>query len=300
MIEELAELWKTDKKNYVRPSTYSTYVVLFEKHLLPEFGREIAVSESMVQEYILRKLDEGLSHDTVREIVIVLKMIMRHGASLGLCKRPDWELRYPRTNHPATLKTLQTEDVFRLIDSINEHPDSRGIGICISLYTGLRIGEICALKWGDIDFRTGILHVRSTIERVYNKDSRPPRCEIVIGPPKTLSSQREIPLAEDINVLLKTFGAAKKDPTHFVLSDSATPIEPRCYRNYFAHRLDSLGIPRIRFHALRHSFATRCIERGADYKTVSSLLGHSDVRTTLNLYVHPGLEQKKACVNNLR
>lgn len=299
-IEELSEIWKRDKKNYVRLSTYATYVTLLEKHLLPEFGQRTEVAESEMQEFILRKLAEGLSHDTVRETVIVLKMILRHGASQGLCPRPDWALHYPRQCSGCKLKTMQTEDVFRILDTIRKKPSPKGMGIYISLYTGLRIGEICALKWGDIDFREGMLHVRRTLERVYISETHPPRCEIVLGPPKTPNSLREIPLAEDLLDLLHSFHAEKKKPDNFVLSDSPHPTEPRSYRNYFARLLDSLGIPRIRFHALRHSFATRCIETGADYKTVSSLLGHSDVRTTLNLYVHPGLAQKKAAVNNLR
>ena len=299
-IEELAELWKTDKKNYVRPSTYSTYVVLFEKHLLPEFGREIAVSESMVQEYILRKLDEGLSHGTIRETVLVLKMILRHGASLGLCPRPDWVLHYPSLSRCSSLKIIRTEDVFRILDTIRKKPTPKGTGIYISLYTGLRIGEICALKWGDIDLDAGILRVSRTLERVYVLEPKHSHCIMLMGPPKTPDSIREIPLAEELAALLRSIHFEKKEPGNFVLSDSAVPIEPRSYRNFFARLLDSLDIPRIRFHALRHSFATRCIETGADYKTVSSLLGHSDVRTTLNLYVHPGLAQKKAAVNNLR
>lgn len=299
-IEELSQLWKRDKKKLVRLSTYSTYSVLFEKHLLPEFGQRTEVSEREMQEFIFCKLDEGLSGDTVRETVIVLKMILRHGASLGLCPRPDWELHYPRKSRDSNLKTIRVEDVFRILDTISEKPDCKGVGIYLSLYTGLRIGEVCALKWGDLDLRAGMLHVRRTIERVYVGDAKPPRCEVVIGPPKTPSSIRDVPLSESMMSLLKDFRAGEKNPDHFVLSDSTEPVEPRSYRNYFARLLDSLDIPRIRFHALRHTFATRCIETGADYKTVSSLLGHSDVRTTLNLYVHPGLAQKKAAVNNLR
>ena len=289
-----------EKRNYVRAATYSTYVVLLNRHILPEFGQLIKVEESEVQEFILRKLSEGLSHDTVREAVLVLKMILRYGHSLGLCQRPDWILRYPTPRQATDLKIMRTEDVFRILDTIRANPDGKGIGIYITLYSGLRIGEICALQWGDLDLRTGMLHVRRTLERVYLSDAQPPRCDIGIGPPKTPSSAREIPLADHLLELLRAFGADKKDPGHFVLSDGPKPLEPRCYRNYFAHLLDSHGIPRIRFHALRHSFATRCIEKGADYKTVSSLLGHSDVKTTLNLYVHPGMDQKKACVNNLR
>lgn len=299
-VEEISTRWKKDKKKFVKLSSYSTYNTLLETHLLPAFGEKMRVSGDDVQDFIVRKLDEGLSTATVKELVLVLKMILRHGASLGLCPRPDWVLHYPRQGHSPGLKTLRTEDVFRILDTIRGNPTPKGAGIYISLYTGLRIGEICALKWGDIDLGTGVLRVSRTLESVYDRDSYPPRCKIVMGPPKTPDSLREIPLSEDLASLLRILRAEKKNPGDFVLSDAPRPIEPRSYRNYFAGLLDSLGIPRIRFHALRHSFATRCIERGADYKTVSSLLGHSDVRTTLNLYVHPGLAQKKACVNNLR
>lgn len=298
-VEELADRWKRDKQDYVRLSTYSTYVTLLERHILPAFGSRHEIEEQDVQAFVLRKLRDGLSRATVQETVLVLKMILRHGAALGLCRRPDWVLHYPGTQAPAKPKLMQTEDVFWILQIIHDHPNCKNIGIAICLYTGLRIGEICALRWGDLDTGAEILHVRKTLARVYLSDAQPPRGQLILGPPKTGSSMRDVPLAKDLLALLKRLDADRRDPGAFVLSDGPEPLEPRAYRRYFAQFLNALGIPRINFHALRHTFASRCIEMGSDYKTVSDLLGHADIKTTLNLYVHPGMAQKKACVNAL-
>ena len=298
-LEELADLWKKDKQNYVRLSTFATYVTLLERHLLPAFGKYTKLEEKDVQAFVLRKLRQGLSRATVQETVLVLKMILRHGASLGLCGRPDWTLRYPGSRSESAPRLMQTEDVFWMLQVIHDHPSVRNIGIGITLYTGLRIGEICALQWGDIDTAAGVLHVRRTLSRVYRSDVHPPRGELVLGPPKSGSSVRDVPLSKELAALLQRMHAEARDPRAFVLTDGWQPLEPRAYRTYFTQFLDACGIPRINFHALRHTFATRCIEMGADCKTVSDLLGHADVKTTLNLYIHPTMAQKKACVNRL-
>jgi len=297
-VEKLSELWKTDKQNYVRLSSYTTYLILLERHILPEFADKARLTEGEVQDFVLRMLAGGLSAGTVKETVLVLKMILRYGASLGLCEEPHWRLRYPGSVKNPQVQILPVPDVFRIMDSIRRKPDCKGLGIFIGVYTGLRIGELCGLQWGDIDLRGGVIHVRRTCERIWRSDLTPPRCELVLGPPKTVSSVRDVPLAEELGKLLALFPGKKA--RNFVLSDGPRPVEPRSYRNYFARLLDSLDIPRVRFHALRHTFATRCIETGGDCKTVSLILGHSDVKTTLNLYVHPGMASRKAVVDGLR
>ena len=289
-IGEIAKNWKTDKQKYVKLSSYITYTTLLETHLLPAFGEKIRVSGGEVQDLVVAKLQEGLSLSTVKELVLVLKMVLRYGASMGVCEKPDWTIRYPSMCRCRQIKVLSNVQARSIITAVRESPSAKSIGLYICLLTGLRSGEICALRWADVDLPAGVLHVRRTLSRVCGK--------ILIDTPKTDSSYRDIPLEDGLRQFLEGFSAGKA-PEDYVLSDSPRPIEPRSYRNYFASFLDSLDIPRVNFHALRHTFATRCIEIGADYKTVSSLLGHSDIKTTLNLYVHPGMSSKQNCVNRL-
>lgn len=162
----------------------------------------------------------------------------------------------------------------------------------------VRIGEVCALTWDDIDTDNGIIHIRKTIQRIYINDNGTKKTELLIDTPKTATSMRDIPMIKDLYDLLKPLKKVVRND-YYVLTNDAMPTEPRTYRNYYKKLLNTLNIPPIKFHGLRHSFATRCIESKCDYKTVSVILGHSDISTTLNLYVHPNYDQKKKCIDKM-
>ena len=184
------------------------------------------------------------------------------------------------------------------MDYIQTHFTFRNLGVYICLSSGMRIGEICALTWEDIDVNTGIVSVRRTIQRIYSVEDGVRKTELVLDTPKTKNSIRDIPISRD---LLKILKPVKKvvNNSFFVLTNDAKPTEPRTYRSYYENFMQELNIPKLKFHGLRHSFATRCIESKCDYKTVSVLLGHSNVSTTLNLYVHPNMEQKKKAIEQM-
>ena len=161
---------------------------------------------------------------------------------------------------------------------------------------GLRIGEVCALQWDDIDVASGVIHVSKTIQRIYLVDGQEKYTELIIDKPKTKNSIRDIPMTRDLLALVRPLKKIVRGD-FYVITNAATPTEPRTYRSYFNKIQKELGLPKMRFHGLRHSFATRCIESKCDYKTVSVLLGHSNISTTLNLYVHPNMEQKRKCID---
>ena len=190
--------------------------------------------------------------------------------------------------------TISKQDQDKLIDYILKNQSSKNFGILLTLYSGIRIGELCALKWKDIDFKNNILNINKTLQRVYIKDKQINKSKLIITNPKTHNAEREIPLNKDFAKELKKF---KTDNEDYILSGSRKWIEPRTYRRFFARTLEKVKIDKINFHGLRHTFATNCIKLGVDYKTVSELLGHATVNITLNLYVHPQMSQKKKCID---
>ena len=294
----VTELWKADKKQYVKKSTYAAYCIHIRCHLLPELGDRTDIQEADIQDFVNRKLAAGLSRKTVRDIVVVLRMILRYGAKHGLMECHRMDIVYPTERERHEIDVLTVPKQRQLMTYVKEHFTFQNLGILICLNAGLRIGEVCALQWNDMDVATGVIRVNKTIQRIYLADDKEGRTELVIDTPKTHNSIREIPMTHDLLALVRPIKKVVR-ADFFVLSNASEPIEPRQYRRYFISLQRQLGLPKIRFHDLRHSFATRCIESKCDYKTVSVLLGHSNISTTLNLYVHPNLEQKRKCIDRM-
>ena len=297
-IREIALAWKADKQRYVKQSTYAAYTLILENHILPAFGECEALSEKLVQEFVLRKLDGGLNTKTVKDILIVLKMVMKFGVKNEWMNYCEWDIRYPTTETTKEIEVLTVANHKKILDFIKQNFTFRNLGIYISLTTGLRIGEICGLKWADIDADKGTVTVNRTIERIYIVEGDCKHTELVVNTPKTKNSCREIPMSKELLDMVKPLKKVVNQD-YYVLTNEEKPTEPRTYRNYYHRLMARLGMPRLKDHGLRHSFATRCIESNCDYKTVSVLLGHANITTTLNLYVHPNMEQKKRCITKM-
>lgn len=297
-MKEIAMLWKEDKRQYVKRSTISAYSLLIENHLLPTFGEMCHIEESMVQEFVFQKLGNGLSHKSIKDILIVLKMILKYGMKNKFIEYSQFDIKFPTERERHDIEILSKSNHRKIINHIQEHFTFRNLGIYICLSTGLRIGEICALRWQGIDIESGIISIKQTIQRIYLIEGFERHTELILDTPKTKNSIRDIPLTKDLIKLLRPLKKVVND-TYFVLTNEVKPTEPRTYRNYYKQFLKDLGISDLKFHGLRHSFATRCIESKCDYKTVSVLLGHSNISTTLNLYVHPNMEQKKKCIDTM-
>lgn len=297
-IREIAAVWKEYKRPYVKQSTMAAYVLILENHILPTFGEDNSLPEQSVQAFVLHKIESGLSTKSVKDILIVLKMVMKFGVKKEWMTYYEWDIKYPPSSENKVLDVLSVTNHRKILNHIQSHFTFMGLGIYISLSTGLRIGEICALKWSDIDVTDGILTVNRTIERIYIIEGEKKRTELVINTPKTKNSCREIPMNKELLGMLKPLKKVVNDD-YYILTNDERPTEPRTYRNYYKRLMEKLDIPKLKYHGLRHSFATRCIEVGCDYKTVSVLLGHSNISTTLNLYVHPNMEQKKRCIDKV-
>jgi len=297
-ISEIIDLWKADKKQYVKKSSYSAYILLIENHLLPAFGDKCSIEETDVQAFVFQKLTEGLSQKTIKDILIVLKMVLKFGAKNRLFEYTPFDIQYPTEREKQSIEVLSRANQKKIMNFIQENFTFRNLGVYICLSTGIRIGEICALTWNDIDAETGIIYVRKTIQRIYIIEDGKRHTELLLDTPKTKNSIRDIPMTKDLLKMLKPLKKVLNN-NFFVLTNDTKPTEPRTYRNYYKKMMENLNIPELKFHGLRHSFATRCIESNCDYKTVSVILGHSNISTTLNLYVHPNLEQKKKCIEQM-
>lgn len=297
-LSEIVALWKEDKKQYVKRSTFSAYTLLIENHILPSFGNKTLIEEQNVQSFVFQELDKGLSHKTIKDILIVLKMILRFGVKNKLIEYRQIDIKFPTERDKHSIDILSRSHHRQIMEYIKSHFTFKNLGIYICLSAGMRIGEICALTWEDLDIENGIIHVQKTIQRIYIIEDNRKHTEIILDTPKTKNSIREIPMTRDLLKMIRPLKKVVND-RFYVLTNEATPTEPRTYRNYYKQFMQTLGLPAMKFHGLRHSFATRCIESKCDYKTVSVLLGHSNISTTLNLYVHPNLEQKKRCMEQM-
>ena len=297
-ISEIIKLWENDKKLYVKKSTYSAYLLLIENHINPYFADKEQITEEDVQKFVLTELRKGLSQKSIKDIIIVLKMILKFAVKQKLLAYNEIEIKFPTVGEKTDLEVLNKNDHKKIINYLQENFTFKNLGIYICLSTGMRIGEICGLLWSDIDVESGIIKVRRTVQWIYVIDGETRHTEILIDTPKTKNSIRDIPMTTELYKIIKPLKKVVNND-FYVITNEAKPTEPRTYRNYYERLIKRLGIPKLKFHGLRHSFATRCIESKCDYKTVSVILGHSNISTTLNLYVHPNIEQKKKCIDQM-
>ena len=298
VIKEVAELWKADKKQYVKESTYSAYCLLVVNHIIPYFGDKEEFVEDDVQKFVLDSLNTGLSEKTTKDIVVVIKMVQKFGAKKNLMSLNPIDIIYPMTSSKKELKVMSKDNQKKLLNYLNDNFSFKNLGITICLCTGLRIGELCALRWCDFDLDQKILKIRHSLQRIYIIDGNKKYTKIKVDKPKTKESNRDIPLTNGLYTIIKPLLKVVK-LTNYVLSNDENPIEPRTYRNYYKKILKKLEIPYLKFHGLRHSFATRCIESKNSVKAVSVILGHANITTTLNLYVHPNNDEKKRCIEKM-
>ena len=291
------------KKDYIKESTYSNYSNIISNHIIPELGniKLSNLNNKLIQEYLINKYktgrldgNGGLSYKTIRDIIAVVKSSLKYAIKEEMINNINLDFTYPKIANKDKIYIMPKKDQERLITYIKQDENTRSLGILLALYSGIRIGELCALQWKDIDFKNNILHINKTLQRIYIKDNKESVSKIIITNPKTHNAERDIPLNKGFAHILKKH---QTESNKYILSNCDKWIEPRTYRRYFKKCLDKAKIGQINFHGLRHTFATNCIKLGVDYKTVSELLGHANVNITLNLYVHPQMSQKKKCID---
>ena len=295
------DIWIENEHNYIKESTYALYLTIIEKHLKVYFkNRKIStISSKDFQSFILDKLNNGklngnggLSRKTVKDMVTILNAVLNFAKKRKIIKKAEFEYKIPKEKKSEKMEVFDSEERIKIFEYVKNNMNCRTVGILLCLCTGLRIGEICALRWKEIDMARGIISINHTIQRIYSSTTQ--KSKVIISEPKTQSSKRKIPIARELLLVLEKF---KSEDKYYVISGTEKYIEPRTYRKFFKKMLEFLEIRKLKFHSLRHTFATQAIELGIDYKTVSEILGHSAVSITLNLYVHPELDHKKKCMN---
>lgn len=289
-LDVLSSQWLAEVESTLKYSTYRKYLDIYEKHIRPNLG-SLLVSE-INSDTVSKILPHQLSLSVQKSIYCVLNQLLRFGVSHY--QQPQRSLEPYAVVRPAKpVEILSQTDQRKLLEILYQDMDTYKLGVVICLSIGLRLGEICALQWEDIDFESQTLHVNRTVQRVRKEDGDK-KTALVVGTPKTICSKREIPLPEHLIRLLSYF---PREGEYVVKGDC--PMDPRSYQYKFHTYLREAGIEKTHFHVLRHTFATNCISNGADVKSVSELLGHSNVNITMNKYVHPAMESKRECLNAL-
>ena len=295
-VRELAAEWFYVTKNRIKESTAANYRMKLDKHILPAFGEKnySMLTAKDIYAFIERKMKSGLSARYIADIIVLMKSIYRYACREYAVRNVLDSIIMPKRQRKE-VRVLTKEEQRRLSAYLNTNRDLVTLGIAISLYTGLRIGELCALQWKDIDIRNKTITVCKTIQRIQSTNGKR-RTKVVITEPKSANSNRTIPIPDCLISLISQFIGV---PTTFVLSGNNKPVEPRTMQNRFKRVLDNANLPSINYHSLRHAFATGALEIGFDIKTLSEILGHSSVEVTLNRYIHSSMDRKRACMNML-
>lgn len=297
-VEETAVEWLRENRVFWKQSTYSKYYhIVYDivKETLPDVTI-LQLSEKAVQSEVNRMLAQNRSVSYARDYVTVLNAVLQFAAEEGFACATKLHILFPKKKK-AQMPYLSRAEQRLLVRYLLKSPDLIKIGILFALYTGVRCGELCALQWSDIDLTENTVMISKTLQRIQNRnEADKPKTQVVIMTPKSEDSCRIIPIPDFLARILKEYQPSRNS-AYLLTGMPDKRIEPRCLQYKFKRFIRDCGLNDINFHALRHTFATRCIELGFDMKTLSEILGHADVKTTMSLYVHSSLELK---ANNMK
>lgn len=306
-VEGYSLQWLKEIQKQVKSSTFVKYTNVVNNHIIPALGfiKIIELSTEVVREFADKLLSsgniqnqKGLSAKSVKDIISVLHLVSKYAGELGVEANCNFDLINIKSKQ-ARIETISDSEHKNLVRYLLTETDNIKLGILICLYTGLRIGEICAMRFEDISLEDNIIYVSKTMQRLQtlNENSKA-KTAIVVSTPKSISSCRAIPLPSFIAELI---GKMSNNPQAYILTGKSDKyIEPRTMENKFKTCLKKCGLSDYNFHQLRHRFATYCIEVGFEIKSLSEILGHSNVNITLNRYVHSSLEIKRFNMNKLQ
>lgn len=302
-FSDVAREWLCYKKPLLKEASLSKYTNIINLHLLPFFRDQdihnitLEQMESFYNGLLMTQTIKGtaLAPKTTLDILSVMKAILLYATTKKYMNILP-VLRYEYRAVPKKLVVLSGRNQKILSTYLCLNLTYRNLGLLICMYTGIRLGEACALSWEDISLTEGYIYIHKTMQRI-QKEHNGKKTMIIITEPKTQSSIRTIPLPRQLIQLIKS---SELPMQGYLLTGSYEKyIEPRSYQYHFKKILQQCKIPQTNFHTLRHTFATRCVELGFDIKTLSEILGHSNINITLNRYVHPSFDLKKQNMNKI-
>lgn len=299
--------WLRSKRLGVKESTFIRYRNIIENHIKPDLGKYSIskISTPLMEQFVLQKLESGrkdgkggLSPKSMSDIMIIIKESFKYAQSYGTIVICSFD-RISFKKNAQEMRVLSVTEEQRLLSVLYKDLDRYKLGVFICLYTGIRIGELCALQWKNVSLTENVIKIEHTMQRLQKEDANTiQKTEIIVTEPKSYSALRTIPLPNFAIDIIKPFVGS---PNSYVLSgDHKTIIEPRTMQNRFKTYLVQGDIEDANFHSLRHTFATRCVEAGFDVKTLSEILGHSSVKITLDKYVHSSMQLKRNNMEKLK
>lgn len=293
----IRECMTTKTKKEVKLSTYANYSRLLRNHIFPAIGKIPLgkLTKEDIQQLIETLIVKGLSVGSIHLIFTILNSQLKMAVDEGcMIQNPCEHVTLPKKGKSRihALTVLEQKKMEQLFND-----SQAGAPVIIALYSGMRIGEICGLKWSDIDFAERLIYVRRTLTRVPDEDSFEHRTQLIEEQPKTEESNRVIPIAEKLYSYLSQL--SKTSQSDYVISYQGRRVEPRTVNYRYKKVLSGTGLEKFHFHALRHTFATRCVENGVDIASVSRLLGHASIKMTLDTYTDSMMEKRREAVSKL-
>ena len=296
--EEWSLLWLTQQQEIIKTSTYSAYLYKLQRYVFPTIGQVPLnqLNSETIQQLVNAWQLQGLKATTIHVLYQIIKKSLNEAMEQRqIIQTPCTKIRLPKKKKPA-VQALTKKEQKEIENHAKEVPLHKGLSVLLALHTGMRIGEIAALKWTDIDLENRLIHVKQTFQRLpIGCGSQ--RTQLQLDRSKTESSNRVIPIGFNLYKYLKKW--QKKAPGPYVCSNKERPSEPRLLTYYFHKIRKNCGLPSIHFHQLRHTFATRCIESNADIASVSRLLGHTSTQTTLDVYTDSMMETRKQVIDQM-
>jgi integrase len=299
-ISVVTESWLELKEKYLKSASITKYKYAVIKINKTFYDMDLeSITESLVQKQICNWLQYH-SLSTVKGFAVVLKMVLKYAIKNKIAVQPI-DIHYPHVNSTTDnckkIETFSNDEIQKLSNILlKSASNNKNLGILLVLNSGIRLGELCGIKLSDIDLNNNTITINRTIQRWYDFTNK--KSMVITQSPKTYHSFREIPISSHILPLLREC-KNNNDNSIFLASGTTKPLEPRNIQQYYKLLLKRNNIRYIKFHSLRHTFATRLIDKGANIKSVSEILGHATVNITLNLYVHPSLENKRKCIELL-
>lgn len=303
-FKAIGKRWIDSLKPQLKTSSIVKYHNILTTYLYPRFG-DYSIGKITSNDisdlcmYLLNygsKKKSGLSPKTVSGILSVLKSVFKYALNYENIATPNFSsIKIKQISKP--MRILSLSEQYRLNQYLTNNKSLINIGILVCIYTGIRIGEVCALKWADISLDEKYISINHTMQRLQVLNSKDKKTQVTVSAPKSNCSIRAIPIPNNLYIILNEI--VQPDDAFLLTGSKLRYIEPRTLQNHFKKAIKFCNIEDVNFHALRHTFSTRCIELGFDIKSLSEILGHASVNITLNRYVHPSMELKQKNMNML-